>query len=87
MRELSGVIEALGEASYEVLPPDPLTKVTSALLAGGIVELLVAWIDGSIEVSEEQLIGDAAALVVGLGDAAAAIGAARMLSRPATRER
>jgi AcrR family transcriptional regulator len=87
MRELSGVIEALGEASYEVLPPDPLTKVTSALLAGGIVELLVAWIDGSIEVSEEQLVGDAAALVVGLGDAAAAIGRARMRSRPAARER
>jgi AcrR family transcriptional regulator len=87
LRELSGLIEALGEASYEVLPPDPLTKVTSALLAGGIVELLVAWIDGSIEVSEEQLVGDAAALVVGLGDAAAAIGAARMRSRPAARER
>ena len=48
---------------------------------------LVAWIDGSIEVSEEQLVGDAAALVVGLGDAAAAIGAARMRSRPAARER
>ncbi len=77
LRELSSVIEALGEASYEVLPPDPLTKVTSALLAGGIFELLVAYTDGSIEVSEEQLIGDAAALVVGLGDAAAAIGAAR----------
>jgi AcrR family transcriptional regulator len=87
LRELSGLIEALGEASYEVLPPDPLTKVTSALLAGGIVELLVAWIDGSIEVSEEQLVGDAAALVVGLGDAAAAIGAARISSRPAARER
>ncbi len=81
LRELSGLIEALGEASYVVLPPDPLTKVTSALLAGGIVELLVAWIDGSIEVSEEQLVSDAAALVVGLGDAAAAIGAARMRSR------
>ncbi len=77
MHELSGVIEALGEASYEVLPPDPLTKVTSALLAGGIVELLVAWIDGSIEVDEGQLVADAAALVVGLGDAAAAIAAAR----------
>jgi AcrR family transcriptional regulator len=87
LRELSGVIEALGEASYEVLPPDPLTKVTSALLAGGIVELLVAWTDGSIAVSERQLVSDAAALVVGLGDAAAAIGAARMRSRPATQER
>jgi AcrR family transcriptional regulator len=87
LRELSSVIEALGEASYEVLPADPLTKVTSALLAGGIVELLVAWIDGSIEVSEQQLISDAAALVVGLGDAAAAIGAARIASRSSTRER
>ncbi|HEY2216507.1 MAG TPA: TetR/AcrR family transcriptional regulator [Solirubrobacteraceae bacterium] len=81
LRELSSVIEALGEASYDVLPPDPLTKVTSALLAGGIFELLVAYTDGSIEVSEQQLIGDAAALVVGLGDAAAAIGAARTPAR------
>jgi AcrR family transcriptional regulator len=81
LHELSGVIEALGEASYEVLPPDPLTKVTSTLLAGGIFELLVAWIDGSIEVSERQLVSDAAALIVGLGDAAAAIGAARTHAR------
>jgi hypothetical protein len=36
-------------------------------------------------VSEEQLVGDAAALVVELGDAAVAIGAARMRSRPAAR--
>jgi AcrR family transcriptional regulator len=77
LRELSSVIEALGEASYKVLPPDPLTRVTSTLLAGGIVELLVAWIDGSIEISEQQLVSDGAALVVGLGDAAATIAAAR----------
>jgi AcrR family transcriptional regulator len=87
LRELSSVIEALGEASYEVLPADPLTKVTSVLLAGGIVELLVAWIDGSIEVSEQQLVSDAAALVVELGDAATAIGATRIVSGPRTRER
>ncbi|HEY2720045.1 MAG TPA: TetR/AcrR family transcriptional regulator [Solirubrobacteraceae bacterium] len=87
LRELAGVIEALGAASYDVLPPDPLTKVTSALLAGGIFELLVAYTDGSIEVSEQQLIGDAAALVVGLGDAAAAIGVARMRPGPPTRDR
>jgi hypothetical protein len=46
-----------------------------------------SWIGGSIEVSEEQLVGDAAALVVGVGDAAAAIASARTRSRPATRER
>ncbi|HUA75299.1 MAG TPA: TetR/AcrR family transcriptional regulator [Solirubrobacteraceae bacterium] len=81
LRELSAVIEALGEASYDVLPPDPLTKVTSTLLAGGIFELLVAWIDGSVEISEEQLVGDGAALIVGLGDAAATLAAARMRTR------
>lgn len=78
LHELAGVITALGEASYDILPTaEPLAKVTSTVLAGGIVELLIAWLDGSVEIAEEQLIIDGAALIVGLGDTAHAIATAR----------
>jgi hypothetical protein len=77
LHELADVIGALGEASYDLLPSEPLAKMTSTVLAGGVVELLVAWLDGSIEATQEQLIVDGAALIVGLGDTAHTIASAR----------
>lgn len=65
VHDLAGVIGALGEASDA-----PLGRMTSAVVAGGLVELLVAWLDGSLDVTEEELIRDGAALVVGVGDTA-----------------
>jgi hypothetical protein len=51
--------------------------VGAAILVGGFSELLVAWLDGRIDVSREQLVDDATALFLALGDAAARIASRR----------
>ena len=56
---------------------DPIGRVGAAILVGGFSELLVAWLDGRIEVTRDQLVDDAAALVSALGDAAGAIARTR----------
>jgi AcrR family transcriptional regulator len=65
VHDIAAVIGALGEATGQ-----PLARMTSTLIAGGLVELLVAALDGSLDVTEEELVADTAALVVGLGDTA-----------------
>jgi pimeloyl-ACP methyl ester carboxylesterase/AcrR family transcriptional regulator len=54
-----------------------LLRSTTHMLAGGVFELLIAWHDGSLELSVDALIDDASALVSGTGDAARAIAAER----------
>jgi AcrR family transcriptional regulator len=53
-----------------------IVKISAAVLVGGFSELLVAWLDGSIAVSREELVDDATALFVALGDAARRIASA-----------
>jgi AcrR family transcriptional regulator len=47
-----------------------LLRSTTFMLAGGLAELLIAWDNGTLELTVHQLIDDAAALVSGFGDAA-----------------
>lgn len=61
---------------------DHIGLIGSAVLVGGFGELLIAWLDGRIDVGREQLIEDATALFLALGDAAAGIAARRPASRP-----
>jgi AcrR family transcriptional regulator len=76
MHDLSTLVAALGLASYEMPPgAEPMVRMTSRVIAGGLVELLIAWLDGELELDREQLVADGAALIVGLGDTAAAIAA------------
>jgi AcrR family transcriptional regulator len=56
----------------------PLLRSSTYLLAGGLIELLIAWDNGSLELTTEELITDAAALVSGTGQAARAISRARL---------
>ena len=51
--------------------------MSAAILVGGLSELLVAWLDGRIDVSREQLVDDATALFLALGRATADIAARR----------
>jgi hypothetical protein len=60
---------------------DHIGLIGSAVLVGGFGELLIAWLDGRIDVTREQLIEDATALFLALGDAAAGIAARRPASR------
>jgi len=78
IHDLAAVIEALGEERYPgAASAQPLVRMTSTVIAGGVVELLVAWLDGSLDVTADQLVDDGAALIVGLGDTANAIASAR----------
>jgi AcrR family transcriptional regulator len=64
-------------------PPsgEQVGRITAAVLVGGLSELLVAWLDGRIPVTREQLVDDATELFVALGDAAATIAARRAAAR------
>lgn len=64
------------------LPPgERIGGIGAAILVGGMSELITAWLDGRIDVPREQLVDDATALFLALGEAAAAVVAGR--SRPA----
>ena len=53
-------------------PPDGehIVALTSAVLVGGISEVLTTWLDGRLEVTRDELIGDLTELFVGLTDTA-----------------
>lgn len=57
--------------------PDPIADVTAALLVGGVAELLIAWMDGRLAVTQEQLVADVAQLFVVCGEGAARIARSR----------
>jgi AcrR family transcriptional regulator len=61
-------------------PPPPgeqIGRVAAAVLVGGTSELVLAWLDGSIDVPRDQLVDDATALFLAVGEAAAAVAAGR----------
>jgi AcrR family transcriptional regulator len=61
-------------------PPPPgeqIGRVAAAVLVGGTRELVLAWLDGRIDVPRDQLVDDATALFLAVGEAAAAVAAGR----------
>lgn len=52
---------------------DALVGVTAIMLAGGMAELFVAWLDGEVAATRDELVEDCAALLAATGDAASAI--------------
>ena len=58
-------------------PGEQIGRVGAAILVGGTSELVVAWLDGRIDVSRDQLVDDATALFLAVGEAAAAVAARR----------
>jgi AcrR family transcriptional regulator len=74
MQRLAAAIEQLGRMEYGMYDESQaVVGIAATLVAGGVAELLIAWLDGRLDVSEEQLIGDCAQLVVAIGDVANAI--------------
>ena len=63
-------------------PPagEQIGRIGAAILVGGTSELVVAWLDGRIEVSRDQLVDDATALFLAIGEAAAALAVGRATS-------
>jgi len=60
---------------------DPLIETTALMLVGGLAEALLAWRDGTLEVTREQLIEDCTDLFVAAGEASARLVRARADNR------
>lgn len=58
---------------------DPIVEITALMLAGGLAETLLAWLDGTLRVTREQLIEDCTDLFVATGEGAVALVRARAL--------
>ena len=52
---------------------DRMVALTSFLLVGGLAETLIAWMNGAIETTRDQLIEDCTDLFVATGEAAVAL--------------
>ena len=75
------MIAAQARAGFE--PPaseDALVDLTARMLAGGLAELMITWLDGDIEMDREQLIEDCVALFVATAESAVAIAVKRSKS-------
>jgi AcrR family transcriptional regulator len=61
--------------------PDPISDVAAVVLVGGMTELMIAWLDGRIEIGREQLIDDFTRLFVLTREGAVAIARRRAQAR------
>ena len=76
--EVVTLVEADASRRHDAARPgDPIGRIAAAVLVGGLSELLVAWLDGRIDVSRDQLVEDATVLLRAVGDAAAGVAGRR----------
>jgi AcrR family transcriptional regulator len=72
--QLVAAVEQHGRDSHGTIPAaDPIGGLAAAMLVGGAGELVVAWLEGRIVVTRDQLIDDATELFLAIGDTAARI--------------
>jgi hypothetical protein len=75
------LVAAVEQATIDRHGPPPageqIGRIGAAVLVGGTSELVLAWLDGRIDVPRDQLVDDATALFLALGEAVAAIAAGR----------
>jgi AcrR family transcriptional regulator len=64
------------------LADDRIGMVASHLVVGGLTELVVSWLDGHLDVTLDELVEDAAALMVAIGSGAVGAARARRPSKP-----
>ena len=69
------LVEALGRGAAPGAD-EQRARLAAAVLVGGFTELLVAWLDGRIDLTRDELVVDATTLFVGLRRAAASISSA-----------
>jgi AcrR family transcriptional regulator len=86
MRAMARLIADHGRLAYGApREADTLVEITASLLAGGIAELLIAWLDGAIDATRDELVEDCAALFMVTAEGAATIGRRRLRSASARR--
>jgi AcrR family transcriptional regulator len=71
VRMFAGLVAEQARHFYGVpAETDPLVEITALMLSGGLAETLLAWLDGTLKVTREQLIDDCADLFEAMGEAA-----------------
>jgi hypothetical protein len=70
-------MDAEGAKKGKLAPGETIGRVAAAILVGGFSELLANWLEGRMKVSREQLVDDATALFLAVGETAAAIASRR----------
>jgi AcrR family transcriptional regulator len=74
MRRFSRLVAAQGGDFYGAPGDgDPLADMTATVLVGGMAELLLTWLDGSLRMSRDELVADFTELFVATGETAVAI--------------
>jgi AcrR family transcriptional regulator len=78
LRMFADLVAAQGREFYGLKAgEDPLMQTTALTLVGGLAETLLAWLDGSLRSTREQLVEDCAELFVATGEAAVALARSR----------
>jgi AcrR family transcriptional regulator len=71
VRMFAGLVAQQARSFYRLSDePDPLVELTALMLAGGLAESLLAWLDGTLALTREELIEHCADLFVATGEAA-----------------
>jgi AcrR family transcriptional regulator len=74
---VAGVEQYVIERHGPLPPGEQIGRIGAAVLVGGTSELIMAWLDGRIEATPTQLVDDATALFLALGEASADLAARR----------
>lgn len=64
LREIAALIAGQARATYDFPPgSDRFVELTSIVLAGGVTELVIVWLDGGLDVTRDELIAATVELV------------------------
>jgi AcrR family transcriptional regulator len=70
LRMFAGLVAEQARQFYGVPgETDPLVEITALMLAGGLAETLLAWLDGTLQLTREHLIDDCADVFEAMGQA------------------
>jgi AcrR family transcriptional regulator len=82
LRMFAELIAGEGRRFYGIATgEDTLVSTTALMLAGGLAQTLLAWVEGSLPGSREQIVEDCTAVFEAAGDGAVAVARARAQAR------
>lgn len=73
IRKMAKVLSEFSVQYHKATETLPIAHVGSALLIGGTIEAVMAWLDGDLTLSREEFVEDIACFWVALGDSAVAL--------------
>jgi AcrR family transcriptional regulator len=83
LHRIAGMIEADAYRTYGAPPPgERIAAVSARFLAGGLAELFIAWIDGELSGTIDDLGRDAADVIMAFVEASSRVAARRLAPRP-----